>query len=653
MNKNILNAVIVGSFAMGLASCDENSWNDHYLDGFEGGVDYENSIEATYTLTDADYKTVSTMMEEVATTDAEKSAAKAIASNLYFEKEGVYSAPVALPAFFKTSSFPYYLASNGSTVDVTYREAAEVPAELTALAGAKSYTISATDYATAWGSETAFIRSYAPDATAASNIPTALAGAFADAEDGMFAVVTYNNATQNPMFGLPDEVPASADLYTASEFKAGKDIIADVAGSRVATDLGEKTYGYLPSADVTVSADEISGYDAETQVWNFVSTGTEGEFYMMDGQGRYYYQSGTYNSFNVSSTLKAGDDGYVWIITPEADHAWKITNKYANKWVQTPSGTYSTWGSYNYVSGTYPCLFVPNEEASTPVEIPLYTPVSVTENAVYMFNGGKWAVADGVVALNPADYTAMGFNNNSLVDADIYIPLFLKSKRPYAQDGDQMYVVYNRNKVDLFVYDGSAWTLNNNGLETVTGRYIKKNNEWSFVKYVGKAIFVEFKEAEVELDRNYLFVAGDICATPISKSSSYGYLPVASVAIKDGQIIEKSDANAFTFASSYEDENEVITKAPEGKFMLVDSNGRYIYMTGTYNSVNLSAAPSITDGVIADGYLWTATPNEDGSWKIVNAYSGKTMAYSTNYGSFGIYASMSDFEIQPALYILE
>ncbi len=113
MNKNILNAVIVGSFAMGLASCDENSWNDHYLDGFEGGVDYENSIEATYTLTDADYKTVSTMMEEVATTDAEKSAAKAIASNLYFEKEGVYSAPVALPAFFKTSSFPYYLASNG------------------------------------------------------------------------------------------------------------------------------------------------------------------------------------------------------------------------------------------------------------------------------------------------------------------------------------------------------------------------------------------------------------------------------------------------------------------------------------------------------------------------------------------------------------
>ena len=44
MNKNILNAVIVGSLAMGLASCDENSWNDHYLNGFEGGVDYNNKL---------------------------------------------------------------------------------------------------------------------------------------------------------------------------------------------------------------------------------------------------------------------------------------------------------------------------------------------------------------------------------------------------------------------------------------------------------------------------------------------------------------------------------------------------------------------------------------------------------------------------------
>ncbi|MDE6429550.1 MAG: hypothetical protein K2K65_00050, partial [Duncaniella sp.] len=180
MNKNIFNAFIVGSLAMGLASCSENSWNDHYLDGFEGGVDYEDAVEGAYTLTPSDYSSVASLMQQVAVTDEEKAAAKAIGSNLYFDKSGLYPAQVALPSFLETSSFPYYLASNGSVVDVTYQEASAVPAEINALAGAKSYTVSAADYAKAWGSETAFIRAYAPDATAASNIPVALADAFAE-----------------------------------------------------------------------------------------------------------------------------------------------------------------------------------------------------------------------------------------------------------------------------------------------------------------------------------------------------------------------------------------------------------------------------------------------------------------------------------------
>ena len=61
MNKNILNAVIVGSLAMGLASCDENSWNDHYLNGFEGGVDYNNKETGSYTVSDADYAAIAKM----------------------------------------------------------------------------------------------------------------------------------------------------------------------------------------------------------------------------------------------------------------------------------------------------------------------------------------------------------------------------------------------------------------------------------------------------------------------------------------------------------------------------------------------------------------------------------------------------------------
>ena len=63
MNKNIFNAFIVGSLAMGLASCSENSWNDHYLDGFEGGVDYDDAVEGTYALTAADYSSIASIMQ--------------------------------------------------------------------------------------------------------------------------------------------------------------------------------------------------------------------------------------------------------------------------------------------------------------------------------------------------------------------------------------------------------------------------------------------------------------------------------------------------------------------------------------------------------------------------------------------------------------
>lgn len=655
MNKNIFNAFIVGSLAMGLASCSENSWNDHYLDGFEGGVDYDNAVEGTYSLTAADYSSIASIMQGKATTDEEKAAAKAIGTKLYFDKFGIYPAQVALPGFLDTSSFPYYLASNGSVVDITYQEASEVPAELTALAGARTYTVSASDYAKAWGSETAFIRAYAPDATAASNLPTAIADAFAGEtiENGSYAVVTYNNATQNPMFGLPEQIPAVADLYTSSEFKAGKYLIADVEGSRIAGNLAESAgYGYLPSVEITVNGETISGFDTETQLWNFIATGNPGEFYITDMLGRYYYQKGTFNSFNVSATLDAEDDGYVWIVTADEDNTWEIMNKGVSKWIQTPSGTYTTWGSYPDARGVYPKLYVVNADASVPVEIPLYTPASTTENAVYVYDGKKWAVAEGVVALNPADYTAMGFSNNKLSDPEIFIPLYLRNKLPYALSGAQEYVVYNGTKADLFVFDGTKWTLNNNGLETVTGRFQKKDNVWSFVKYVGKAIFSEFNEAEIIRDRTYLFVSGDICAIPVNKSNNYGYLQTSSVTISDGQIVEKSDTNGFTFAASFEDEDKNVTKAPDGQFLLRDSNGRYLYMSGTYSSANLSAAPAIEGGEIAKQYLWTATPNGDGTWSIKNVGNNRVMAYSSNYGSFGVYESLGANDVCPSLYIL-
>ena len=252
-----------------------------------------------------------------------------------------------------------------------------------------------------------------------------------------------------------------------------------------------------------------------------------------------------------------------------------------------------------------------------------------SKNAVYYFNGSKWSVADGVAILNPADYTAMGVSNNKLVDPEIFIPIYLKNKFPYAQSGDEKYVVYNRNKADLFVFDGSAWVLNNNGLETVTGRFAKKSNAWSFMKYIGKAIFNIFEADQIVLDRSYLFVSGDICGTVIDKNSSYGYLLSTDVTISNGQIVMASDANAFMFASSATIDGTVV-KAPEGKFLIKDSYDR--------------------------NWNWNATRNPDGTWSIScdrGEGNVRTFFYSTKYSNFAVYATASEVDTLPTLYMLD
>lgn len=653
MNKNIINALIAGSITMSLASCSENSWNDHFLDGFEGGVDYDQTEEGTYTLSSADYSTIASLMGDEAVSDAEKAEAKAIGTNLYFDKNGTYPASVALPAFLNTASFPYYLASNGSTFDITYQEAGAVPAELTAIAGAKTYTVSSEDYAKVWGSETAYIKSFAPDADASSNLPSILPVTFDDAavEDGTYIVVTYNTASQNPMFGFPDEAPAVADLYADATFKAGKYVLYTdgIVANIMDPTLADGKYSYFEKTDVTATDGSISGYDIENNVFVFTDAETAGQYYLGDDLGHYYYGSSRYNNFYISSS-KVNSDDYKWTVTKNDDGTWTIMNVLAQKWIQY-SANYTTWGEYNYDSGPCPQLYIPNTEASTPVEIPTYTPASTTENAVYCYSSGKWTVAEGVVALNPADYTAMGFSNNQLSDPEIYIPLYLKGNLPYAQSGDQVYVVYNKTKTDLFVYDGLAWTLNNNGLETVTGRFEKKDNKWSFVKYIGKAIFQEYQEEAITLDRSYLLVSGDVCGTVIDKNNSYGYIQVSSVTISNGQIIAQTDANAYLFASSY-DNNGSVVNAPEGSFLIRDTYGRYLYMTGTYSSANLSTTPTITDGNIADNYLWSATRNADGTWTISNKGNERTWFYSSKYNNFAAYATQSEVDSYPTLYIL-
>lgn len=122
----------------------------------------------------------------------------------------------------------------------------------------------------------------------------------------------------------------------------------------------------------------------------------------------------------------------------------------------------------------------------------------------------------------------------------------------------------------------------------------------------------------VTASAQYLIVAGTNQATALDASKSYGYLPVTTVNPSNG-VINTTDDNVF------------VIEAVDGGYSIKDALGRYLYMKGDYNSVNLDTT------LPAEGGVWTIEFNADGTAKITNTYNSKFMQFDSQYNSYGIY----------------
>ena len=127
--------------------------------------------------------------------------------------------------------------------------------------------------------------------------------------------------------------------------------------------------------------------------------------------------------------------------------------------------------------------------------------------------------------------------------------------------------------------------------------------------------------------RTYLLVVENggtyYAATPIT--SNYGYIDVAEVSV-EGDVIHASELAS--------DENSYVISGTEGNYTICQSDGRYLYQTGTFNSFNVTASPS-------DGQYWTIEAQSDGTVKITNNSVNKFVQYDTKYNSFGSYSDES------------
>ena len=646
----------LGAMAM-LASCGENAWNDK-LDGFEAGVNYDAAIEGEFTMSDADYKAVASNStnKDLAESAGASNALKAVGNNSVFSAE--IPAKEYLPAFLASSSAPYFLAPEGSKVNVTFNETGVTDPIISQISGAVKYTVSKADYKAAWNSDEDFIEAFAPMTPAAANLPEILKTAITDATDGQYALVSYSEANDNPIFTQVGGGPLNySEPFTASQ---GDFVIYNAVlpeGLTYVWSWAGENYGMKASAFANKT-----NYASESWLISpmFTLGGSKASFSFEEATNYFTSVDVAKNEASVWVRPAGGEweqitayefpDKMGWTFVPSGEID---LSKYCGTSVQigfkyTSADKAGTWEIKNFVLTAEEGSVGDNPGFKAPMKKAVAnTPVTEEKTAVYTYNGSKWAPASGVMALQAADYIAMGFSVNKLDDAAIYLPIYLKTNVPYAMEGDTMAVVYNGTSCSVLVYDGQNWTINNNDLQTKTAQFVKKEGKWNFVKYVGKAYF-NFT-TELILDRAYLIVAEGICAIPTATSKNYGYMYTAPVKITGNVIEEKNEVNAFTFASSAVIGDQEY-KLGEGQFFIVDSNGRYSYQTGTYDSFNLSDAPNIKDGAVNPEYIFTASCNSEGQWTIKNVAMNKWIQYSTQYSSWGGYATEKG--ILPSLYIL-
>lgn len=151
-----------------------------------------------------------------------------------------------------------------------------------------------------------------------------------------------------------------ADAYyiykQATEMKGGK-WYAIVYENKAATGL-TGNYGYL---QVTEAASRANGISLPaTCAFGFLTT--DGGYTIQQFNGKYVYQTGSYDSFNVNANLPA--DGGVWSVAVEGDE-YTITNNAMSKFVQYDP-TYNSYGCYATSKGNLPTLYELVEVDNTP-----------------------------------------------------------------------------------------------------------------------------------------------------------------------------------------------------------------------------------------------------------------------------------------------
>lgn len=427
-----------------------------------------------------------------------------------------------------------------------------------------------------------------------------------------------------------------------------------------------------PSMDVAEAAASDEGEEIELKTSLMVAVTTDG--YVVSGGGSYIFVQDASNApqwagdsvkFNATAT-KFNDLPALGSVSGFTTVSEKNTVKVSGTDITSKINTFNT-GVPTAVKVTGDLTIDNSGNYNLTVKgatkrVVIYKPANYTGLASYNgyninLTGIYYGESDGAINIIAVSFTSNGVTMKE--GDDVTVAQFISLARTDIKlklTG----TVSNYNKSNcrfdltdetgtIYVYtvtNKSEWSnkIKNGGTVTLLGKYQyyekdKKHEvvDAEIVSFSGggssTTVYNYQKATSISSGKSYILVALDgskaYVGSPITKD--FGYINVDEATDNNGVISMPSRSNEY-----------VITSANNG-YTIKQSDGKFLYQTGTFNSFNVSTEP-------ADGQYWTISVASDGKATITNTSVNKYVQYSVSHSSYGSYASEQSGALMPCLY---
>lgn len=304
MKKHILLGTALASlFALG--ACD---YNEDNFPGFDEKETITDVSTDTLVLADAHYGKIASMPKNQGIALAKDPEGQTYLTALnQLGKTKMFTDMVApedyLPAFVDSL---YAYLSDGSKVLVQYNIGKEQPEYLSKINEAQTFDLTSDNYATVWG-ESMVVKYLTPSTL--KKLPALLKEGIKNPKTGDVCQVNYAWSETEPSTG-GGAVKMVYQKVTSIDAEGGNYVIVAPTKDNTWIPFGQfkdpdKTYGYMEGEPVEI-ADGFITSDVSNHIMTL--TPTEKGFTMQRPDGKFIYQSGTFNSFNISTSIPEGGD---------------------------------------------------------------------------------------------------------------------------------------------------------------------------------------------------------------------------------------------------------------------------------------------------------------------------------------------------------